>query len=110
MPALRVGADDRIDPQWLPGLTQIRQEVKGGRFDLNALINRLTKLIQGIVGAGGGGVWLFTNDDVFLYATAGTASNDERLRLEVLSRLTGRDSSRADCIGERCRFTTSLLS
>ncbi len=87
MPALRGGADDRIDPQWLPVLTQIRQEVKRGRFDLNALMNRLTKLIQGIVGAGGVGVWLFTSDDVFLYATAGTASNDERLRLEVLSKL-----------------------
>ena len=87
MQGLRGSADDRIDPQWLRGLTQIRQEVKGGTFDLNALINRLTKLIQGVVGAGGCGVWLFTNDEVFLYAGAGTASNDERLRLEVLSKL-----------------------
>jgi GAF domain len=87
MPGLRGSAEDRIDPQWLPGLTQIRQEVKGGRFDLNAIVNRLTKLIQGVVGAGGAGVWLFTNDEVFLYAGAGTASNDERLRLEVLSKL-----------------------
>ena len=87
MPALRGAADDQIDPQWLPGLTQIRQEVKRGGFDLNSLTHRLTKLIQRIVGAGGVGVWLFTNDEVFLYATAGTASNDERLRLEVLSKL-----------------------
>lgn len=87
MPGLRASADDWIDPQWLPGLTQIRQEVKGGRFDLNALINRLTKLVQGVVHAGGAGVWLFTNDEVFLYAGAGTASNDELLRLEVLSKL-----------------------
>ncbi len=68
-------------------MTQIRQEVKRGGFDLNSLTHRLTKLIQRIVGAGGVGVWLFTNDEVFLYATAGTASNDERLRLEVLSKL-----------------------
>jgi hypothetical protein len=87
MPGLRGSADDRIDPQWLPGLTQIRQEVKGGRFDLIAVVSRLTKLIQGVVGAGGAGVWLFTSDEVFLYAGAGTASNDERLRLEVLSKL-----------------------
>ena len=87
MSGLRGSADDRIDPQWLPSLTQIRQEVKSGRFDLNALTNRLTQLIQGVVHAGGAGVWLFTNDEVFLYAATGTASNDERLRLEVLSKL-----------------------
>jgi len=87
MPGLRGSADDRIDPQWLPSLTMIRQDVKAGEFDANALINRLTKLIQGAVHADGAGVWLFTNDEVFLYAGAGSASNDERLRLEVLSKL-----------------------
>ncbi len=84
---LRGSADDQIDPQCLPDLTQIRQEVKAGKFDLNAVINRLTKLIQRIVGASGVGVWLFTSDEVFLYAGAGSASNDEGLRLEVISRL-----------------------
>jgi len=87
MSGLRGSADDRIDPQWLPSLTQIRQEVKAGGFDLNTLTDRLTKLIQRVVHAGGAGVWLFTNDEVFLYAATGTASNDERLRLEVLSKL-----------------------
>jgi len=87
MPGLRGSVDHRIDLQWLSGLTQIRQEVKGGRFDLNTLINRLTRLIQGVVGADGTGVWLFIADEVFLYAGVGTASNDERLRLEVVSKL-----------------------
>lgn len=87
MPTVRGAADNQIDPQCLPGLTQIRQEVKRGGFDLNSLTHRLTNLVQRIVGAGGVGVWLFTNDEVFLYVTAGTASNDERLRLEVLSKL-----------------------
>jgi len=87
MPGLRGSVDHRIDLQWLSGLTQIRQEVKGGRFDLNTLINRLTRLIQGVVGADGTGVWLFTADEVFLYAGVGTASNDECLRLEVISKL-----------------------
>jgi Sel1 repeat len=87
MPGLRGSVDHRIDLQLLSGLTQIRQEVKGGRFDLNTLINRLTRLIQGVVGADGTGVWLFTADEVFLYAGVGTASNDERLRLEVISKL-----------------------
>jgi len=79
--------DYRIDPQSLQDLIQIRKEVKGGRFDLNAFPTRLTKLAQRVVGAGGVGVWLFTRDEVFFYAGAGTASNDERLRLEVISKL-----------------------
>src|ERR1700746_1537896 len=87
MPGLRGSVDHRIDPQWLSGLTQIRQEVKVGRFDLNTLIKRQTRLIQGVVGADGTGVWLFTAGEVFLYAGVGTASNDERLRLEVISKL-----------------------
>src|SRR6266576_5991713 len=87
VPGLRGSSDDRIDPQFLPDLIQIRQEVKNGQFDLNAGANRLTKLTQRILGASGVGVWLFTNDEVFLYAGAGTASNDERLRLEVISKL-----------------------
>ena len=87
MPGLRGSADDGIDPQCLPDLIQIRQEVKGGRFDPNTVINRLTKLTQRIVGASGVGVWFFTSDEVFLYAATGTASNDECLRLEVISKL-----------------------
>ncbi len=45
------------------------------------------KLTQGVVGAGGAGVWLFTNNEIFYCAGAGNASNDERLRLEVISKL-----------------------
>jgi hypothetical protein len=87
IPGLHGSADDQIDPHCLPDLIQIRQEVKGGRFDLNAVINRLTKLTQRVVSASGVGVWLFTSDEIFLYAGTGTASNDERLRLEVISKL-----------------------
>src|SRR5580765_3815648 len=105
MPALRGAADNQIDPQCLPGLTRIRQEVKRGGFDLNSLTPRLTKLIQRIVGAGGVGVWLFTSDEVFLYATAGTASNDERLRFEVLSKLVNVDRLSQDSAS---RFTNPI--
>ena len=45
------------------------------------------KLTQSVVGAGGAGVWLFTNNEIFYCAGAGSASNDERLRLEVISKL-----------------------
>jgi hypothetical protein len=84
---VRGNAGDRIDPQSLMELFQIRQEVKSGSLDLNAAINRLVKLTQGLVGARGAGVWLFTKDEIFYRAGAGNASNDERLRLEVISKL-----------------------
>ena len=60
MPGLRGSVDHRIDLQWLSGLTQIRQEVKSGRFDPNTLINRLTRLIRGVVRADGTG-WTVIN-------------------------------------------------
>jgi hypothetical protein len=60
IPGLHRSAEDGIDPQCLPDLIHIRQEVRGGRFDLNAVINRLTKLTQRVVSASGVGVWLFT--------------------------------------------------
>jgi hypothetical protein len=106
IPGLRGSSDDRIDPQFLPDLIQIRQEVKGGRFDLNAVINRLTKLTQRIVGASGVGVWLFTSDEVFLYAGAGSASNDERLRLEVISKLASACQLSQDSASRRANRTT----
>ncbi|HXY49220.1 MAG TPA: hypothetical protein VEI01_07200 [Terriglobales bacterium] len=84
---LRWSASDRIDPQWLPELVHIRQDVKSGKLDLNAITNRLVKLSQRVVGADGAGVWLFTHDDVFLCTGAGNAPNDERLRLVVISKL-----------------------
>ena len=86
-PGVRGSAGDRIDPQSLPDLVQLREEVKSGSLDLKSVINRLVKLTQGVVGAGGAGVWLFTNNEIFYCAGAGNASNDERLRLEVISKL-----------------------
>jgi hypothetical protein len=84
---LRGSTGDRIDPQWQPDLIQIRQELKSGALDLNAVINRLVKLTQRVVGAGGAGVWLFANNEIFYSAGAGNASNDEGLRLRVISKL-----------------------
>jgi hypothetical protein len=106
IPGLHGSADDQIDPQCLPDLIQIRQEVKGGRFDLNAVINRLTKLTQRVVSASGVGVWLFTSDEVFLYAGTGTASNDERLRLEVISKLASACQLSQDAASGRTAIDT----
>ena len=84
---LRGSTGDRIDPQWQSDLIQIRQELKSGTLDLNAVISRLVKLTQKVVGAGGAGVWLFADNEIFYSAGAGNASNDEGLRLRVISRL-----------------------
>jgi hypothetical protein len=51
-----VAQGDRIGPQSLPDLVQLRQEVKSGSLDLKSVINRLVKLTQGVVGATGAGV------------------------------------------------------
>jgi hypothetical protein len=85
--APRLSALDRIDPQWLPDLLRIRQEIKSDNLDRNAVIFRVVKLAQRLVGASGAGVWLLSDDDIFYCEGAGNASNDERLRLEVLSEL-----------------------
>jgi len=84
---LRGSTGDRIDPQWQSDLIQIRQELKSGALDLNAVINRIVKLTRSVVGAGGAGVWLFADNEIFYSAGAGNASNDEGLRLRVISRL-----------------------
>ena len=41
---VRGSAGDRIDPQSLPDLVQLREEVKSGSLDLKSVINRLVKL------------------------------------------------------------------
>jgi hypothetical protein len=88
---------DQVGPQWVPDLIRIRQEVENERLDLNAVMNRLVKLTQRVVDAGGAGVWLFGSNEIFYCAGAGSASNDERLRLDVISMLAtscqlGKDS------------------
>src|SRR6267143_2067585 len=95
---LRAGAGDRIAPQGVPDLIRIGQEVKSGRFDLNAVIRRLVKLTQRLVGAGVAGVWLFAHNEIFYCAGAGNASNDERLRLEVISKLAASCHLRKDSL------------
>lgn len=84
---IRSSADIRIDPPLLTDLIPIRQEVKSGKVDLNVVMNRLAKLTQRALGAGGAGVWLFADNEIFYCAGAGNASNDERLRLQVISKL-----------------------
>ena len=95
---LRGSAGNRIDPQGVPDLIQIGHDVNSGRLDLNAVIRRLVRLTQRVVGAGGAGVWLFAHNEIFYCAGAGNASNDERLRLEVISKLAASCHLRKDSL------------
>jgi hypothetical protein len=83
---LSVRARDWNDPETLPRLEQI-QEIKSEAIDPDTVMDRIVKLAWKELRADGTGVWLFTNNETFLGAGAGQASNDERLRLTLFSTL-----------------------
>lgn len=82
----RVRARDWNDPETLARLAQI-QETKSEAIDPDTVMGRIVKLAQKELSADGTGVWLFTDNETFLGSGAGQASNDERLRLALLSTL-----------------------
>jgi hypothetical protein len=84
---LRPDAVEWSDPKTLPDLLHIQQKIEGDELDLAAVMDRVVKVAWRELGADGAGVWLFTNNEIFFCAGAGNASNDERLRLTVLSTL-----------------------
>jgi len=83
---LKVRAQDWNDPETLPRLAQI-EEIRSEAVDPDSVMDRIVKLARKELGADGTGVWLFTNNEVFLGAGVGQASNDERLRLALFSTL-----------------------
>ena len=82
----RLNAPDWNDPDTLPRLAQI-QQINGEAIDPDTVMDRVAKLALKELSADGTGVWLFTENETFLGAGAGKASNDERLRLALLSTL-----------------------
>jgi hypothetical protein len=83
---LRVRARDWKDPETLQRLARI-QETKTEAIDPDTVMDRIVKLARKELSADGTGVWLFTLNETFLGAGTGQASNDERLRLALLSTL-----------------------
>jgi hypothetical protein len=83
---LRVRTCDWNDPETLRRLTQI-QETKSQAINPDIVMDRVVKLARRELGADGTGVWLFTGNEIFFGAGAGQASNDECLRLALLSTL-----------------------
>lgn len=84
---LRVRACDWSHPETPRRLTQI-QETKNDAINPEIVMDRIVKLARHELRADGTGVWLFTGNETFFGAGAGHASNDERLRLALLSTLS----------------------
>src|SRR5215469_4180546 len=82
----RVRARDWNAPETLPLLAAI-QQIEREAIDPDAVMDRIVKLAWRELSADGIGAWLFTHNETFLGAGAGKASNDERLRLALLSTL-----------------------
>jgi hypothetical protein len=68
-------------------LIDIQRAIDTGQQDLRVLVQRIVALAQRVVGASGAGVWFFTRQEFAYFAGVGTISNDERLRLQILSKL-----------------------
>ena len=83
---LRVRTRDWNTPETLTRLKQI-QETKSEAIDPDMVMDRVVKLAWKELRVDGIGVWLFTDNEIFLGAGAGQASNSERLRLTLLSTL-----------------------
>ena len=87
---LRTGlAPDHDDTQPLSDLVETQMAIETGTIDLESAINRVVGLAVKLSRATGAATWLFTGQEFVYRAGTGMAanSNDERLQLEVLSRL-----------------------
>lgn len=89
--------EDRADAQPLWELVDLQRGIDRGSLDLNTVIQQTPRLAWQLVGASGAGIWLFNDEDEFIWrAGHGPSQTDERLRLEVLSRLAAFDENAED--------------
>jgi GAF domain-containing protein len=88
---------EQADAQPLWNLIDLQRDIEAGRVDVNTVIQRVPQLACQLVGGSGAAVWLLTPDNEFTWrAGTGAAESDERLRLEVLSRLALFEDGRHD--------------
>jgi hypothetical protein len=80
---------DNNDIQPLSDLVETQLAIETGTIDLEAAMNRVVGLAMKLGRATGVATWLFTGQEFVYRAGTGTVanSNDERLQLEVLSKL-----------------------
>jgi hypothetical protein len=105
------------DNELLAELVEAQQAIETGVLDLDAAMRRAVVLSLRFTGAEGAAIWLFTKDEFKYRAGAGTSSDDEKLRLAVLSSLAGAWPGKdklgpgdpAFSVGDFGAGTTSLL-
>src|SRR5271167_3407784 len=109
------------DDELLAELVEAQQAIETGALVLDAAMRRVVALSLRFTGAEGAAIWLFTKDEFTYRASAGIASDDENLRLAVLSSLAGawpgKDKpgqgepalSKQSWVGDSGAGTTSLL-
>ncbi len=85
-----------VQPFWV--LIDLQRGVQSGSLGPDVVIQQVPELACLMVGGSGAGVWLFSNNDDAFTWRAGTVryAEDERLRLEVLSRLAAMDDEPSD--------------
>jgi hypothetical protein len=83
--ALRHSSGESRQP--LLELFEIQRAVETGKQDFRVIVQRIVALVRRVVGASGTGVWFFTRQEFAYFAAAGGVSDDERLRLQILSKL-----------------------
>jgi hypothetical protein len=85
--ALRGGAGTVHGAQPLLVLMETQRAIESGALDLDSAMERIVALTPRAVGGTGAGAWLFTRNEFVCGASRGISPTDERLRLQVLSRL-----------------------
>ena len=85
--ALRDGAGALHGTQALLVLMETQRAIELGKLDLDSAMERIVALTPRTVGGSGAAVWLFTQNEFVCGASTGISPKDERLRLQVLSRL-----------------------
>ena len=102
--SLDSGSDDT---EHFTGLANAQEAIQTGTLAPELALFRTADLALELVPAQGAGVWLFAGDSLVYRAGAGTASDDERLRNAVLSKLVNVDTTPS--AGEKPSSLGSLL-
>ena len=82
-----VSSSRPVENETLAELVEAQQAIETGSLDLDGAVKRVVALSLKLTRAEGAAVWLFAKEEFTYRAGAGTASNDEKLRLAVLSSL-----------------------
>ncbi len=86
---------DDVQPFW--ALVDLQRALQSGKLGLDQAIQQVPQLACQLLGGNGAGVWLFGDGDEFIWrAGTGSYANDERLRLQVLSRLVAMEDEPSD--------------